>query len=65
MQHNLVYNASLKMHPPRISDCLSNIIISVNTPFYCFDSLNSTAISFEDPPANKGMNISHLLSFPK
>lgn len=65
MKHNLFYNASLKMHPPRISNCLNNKIISVNTSFYCFDSLDSAAISFEHPSANKGMSISHLLSFPK
>lgn len=64
MKHNLFYNASLKMYPPRISNRWNHIIISVNTFFYCFDSLDSATVSFEHPSANKGMSISYSLSFP-
>lgn len=63
MKHNLLYSASLQMHPPRISICLNNVIINVNTSFYCFDRLSSAAILFEHSEAYGG--ISHLLSFPK
>lgn len=52
-KHNLFYNAPLNMHPPRISNCLNNIIISVNVFFYCFDSLNSATALFEHFPTKK------------